>query len=86
MELPIQRTSYPSASTIEHMGINHRSFDIFVTKQFLDGADVVAILQEVSSEGMAEGVTTDPFCDFGTSDGLLKGFLESTFVQVIALP
>ena len=57
------------------MGINHRGFDIFMTEQFLDGADIVAVLQEVGGKGMAEGVTTNPFCDFGVSDGLLKGFL-----------
>lgn len=46
-----------------------------MTEQFLDGADIVAVLQEVGGKGMAEGVTTNPFCDFGVSDGLLKGFL-----------
>jgi hypothetical protein len=40
------------------MGINHRGFDILVAEQFLDGADVGVVLQEVSGEGMAKGVTT----------------------------
>jgi hypothetical protein len=47
------------------MGINHRGFDIFVAEEFLDGADVVAVLQEVSGKGVPKGVTTDARGDSG---------------------
>jgi hypothetical protein len=40
------------------MGVNHGGFDIFVAQQFLDGADVVAVLQEMSGKTMAEGVAS----------------------------
>ena len=68
------------------MGVDHGGFDIFVTEEFLDGADVVAALQEVSGEGVAEGVTADAFGEVGGSGGLFEYFLESAFVEMIPLP
>ena len=38
------------------MGVDHGGFDVFVTEEFLDGADIVAALEEVGSEGVAEGM------------------------------
>jgi hypothetical protein len=35
------------------VGINHCRFHLFVAEEFLEGADVVAILQEVGGEGVA---------------------------------
>ena len=66
------------------MCINHRGFDIFVTEEFLDGADVVTVLEKVGGEGMAKGVATDALGDVGLADSLLEGFLEAAFVQVVA--
>lgn len=36
--------NYTPTTVIEGMGINHSGFEIFVTQQFLDDADVVAVL------------------------------------------
>ena len=57
------------------MGVDHGGFDVFVTEEFLDGADIVAALEEVGSEGVAEGVASDSFLDMGCSNGLFDGFL-----------
>lgn len=38
------------------MGVDHGGFDVAVAEEFLDGADVVAVFDEVGGEGMAEGV------------------------------
>ena len=46
----------------EHVGIDHSSSDIVVAEEFLDGADVVALFEEVGGEGVAEGVAA---CVFG---------------------
>ena len=43
------------------MGVDHGGLDILVPEQFLDGADVVAILEKMGGEGMAEGVRGDVF-------------------------
>ncbi len=40
------------------MGVNHGGFEVFVAEEFLDGADVVAVLEEVGGEGMAEYVAS----------------------------
>ena len=53
----IKQANDTSSTAIENMGGDHCGFDIFVSEEFLDGADVVAALQEVGGEGVAEGVT-----------------------------
>ena len=51
-------------------------------EEFLDGADVVSVLEEVSSEGVA----ADAFGEMGGSGSLFECFLESAFVEMVALP
>jgi len=48
---------------LEHMGVDHSGTDILVAEQFLDGANVAAVLEEVGGEGVSEGVATDAFFD-----------------------
>ena len=67
------------------MGVDHGGFDVFVTEEFLD-ADIVAALEEVGSEGVAEDMATDAFGNGCRSYGLFKCFLESAFVEMVALP
>ncbi len=43
-KLFIQRTSDTEYVLRGHMGINHRGLEILVTKQFLDGPDVISII------------------------------------------
>lgn len=43
------------------MSVDHGGFDVFVPEEFLDGADVVASLEEVGGEAVAEGVGCDAF-------------------------
>jgi len=40
------------------MGGNHHRFHTFMTQQFLDGADVIAVFEQVSGETVAAGVAT----------------------------
>ena len=42
------------------MGVDHGRFEVLVAQQFLHRADVVAGLEQVRGEGMAEGVRRDP--------------------------
>ena len=44
----IERTDDAMTSTVENMGIDHCCTDVFVPKQFLNGADVIAGLQKMS--------------------------------------
>jgi len=49
------------------LGIDHRRFNTFMTQQFLDGADVIAIFGQVSGKTVAQGVATYSFLNaYGT--------------------
>ncbi len=60
---------------MEDVGVDHGGFDVFVSEEFLDGADVVAILKEMGGEAVAEGVRGNAFVYFGGMDGLFYGAL-----------
>ena len=49
----IQRTRHTFTTLVQHMGVNHRRRHIFVAKQFLNGANVIAALQQMPRERMA---------------------------------
>ena len=55
----IQRAFDCQAATLEHVGIDHGGAYIFVTEELLHGADVVAALEQMGGEGMAECMGTD---------------------------
>jgi hypothetical protein len=55
-----------------------------VPQKFLDGADVVVVLQEVSGEGMAEGGGANPLGDARRPGRSPDGLLQAAFVQVVA--
>jgi len=46
------------ATSIKDMGVDHRRFPTFMTQQFLDGADVIAVFGQVSGKTVAQGVAT----------------------------
>jgi hypothetical protein len=62
------------------VGIDHGGFDIFMPQEFLHGADIVAVLQQVGSEAMAKGMAADPFANACLQDSLLERLLQATFV------
>ncbi len=45
------------------MGVDHRGFDILVSQQILNSADILAVLKQVGGEGVAEGVMRYTFLD-----------------------
>jgi len=40
------------------MNVDHRRFNTFMTQQFLDGANAIAVFEQVSGETVAQGVAT----------------------------
>ncbi len=52
----IDRTSNSSAAPIQYMGVDHDGFHIFVTEQFLNGSDILAILKHMCGIRLTEGV------------------------------
>lgn len=67
------------------MGVDHGGFDVSVAKKFLDGPNVVSVLEEVGRKAMAEGVATGGFPDSGLGDGLFDRPLEGPRVDVVPL-
>ncbi len=53
-------------------------------QQFLHGADIVAILQQMCGEAMAEGVAGDALGDACPAGGLSDSFLQTALVHVMA--
>ena len=51
------------------MGVDHGGLHVFMPKQFLDGADVVVVLEEVGGEGVTENVGGDVFVNFCAAGG-----------------
>ena len=78
-ELEIERTADAASTTLQHMGIQHRCADIFVSEQFLDRADVIAIFQEMGRKTMAERMTTAAFLNAGALESVFDGLLQHTF-------
>lgn len=55
-----------------------------MAEQFLDGADVIAVFQQVRGETVAEGVAGDVLVNVGLLRGASDGFLHHAFVKVMA--
>jgi len=70
------------ATAVENVSVDHCGFDVFVTQEFLDGADVVAVLQQVGGERVAEGVAGNAPGDAGPAGGSLDGLLQAVGVEV----
>ncbi len=73
------------AAALEDVGIDHCGFDVFVAEEFLNGANVVVVLEEVGGKGMPEGVRSNVFIYFCGAGCLSYGFLENRFVKVMTL-
>ena len=58
------------------MGVDHCRADIRMTKQFLNGSNVVAVFKKMCCKGMSEGVTTGVLIYSGFKNCLFYGFLN----------
>ena len=72
----IKRATHGEAALFEDVGVNHGCFDILVAEQLLNRADIVAILQEMGGEAMAEGVAGDAFGEACGAGGAFDRFLH----------
>ena len=45
--LCVEGAYHAASATVEDVDVDHGGFDFFVAEEFLDGADVVAALEEV---------------------------------------
>jgi len=65
------------------MSVDHRRLDVIVAQKFLDGSNVVAALEQVRSEGMAECMTAHVFDDSGFADRFFHGPLKDGLVNMV---
>src|SRR5213594_819331 len=84
--LPVEGAADATATAIEDMGVDHGGGHVAVTEQLLDGSDVVAALQKVGRERMAQGVAARGLGDAGLADGDFDEPLQDGLVQVMAPP
>jgi hypothetical protein len=42
-------------AALEHVGVDHGSFYILVTEQFLHGANVITVLEKLGGKGIPKG-------------------------------
>jgi hypothetical protein len=61
----VQWTAHGHSTALQNVGVDHGRAHVLVPQKFLHGADIVAVLQEVGSEGMTEGVASDAFLQAG---------------------
>jgi hypothetical protein len=61
----VERAADAQRAAIEYVSVDHSRFDIFVTKQFLHGADVVTGFQQAGGKAVAEGMTTPVLGNLG---------------------
>ena len=80
----IKRALDREGSAFEHMGVDHRRFDILVAKQILDSSNIRTILQQMCGEGVAQRVAGGALLDVGEFDRPLQRFLYAAGIDVVA--
>src|SRR5690606_580063 len=80
----IERTDGTRRAAADDVRIDHRRTDIFVTKELLDRANVLAVLEEMSREAMTERMARDWFGDARGQGSLSEGALNRFLMQVPA--
>ena len=79
----VRGAPYSHPALVEDVGVNHRGPDARVAEELLDGADVVAVFQEVGGERMAEGVTCGPLRDAAPPNRLADRPLDGGRMEVV---
>jgi len=65
------------------MRVEHGRADVLVAQQFLNGPDVIAVLEQMGGERVPERVAGSRFHQARPADGLLDGPLQDNLVEVV---
>jgi hypothetical protein len=79
----INRAAYAEAGTVADVGINHRGRNIFVPEEFLNGPDIITVLQKMGSETVPKRMTARRFRDTAGPDGILDRVLQVSLRDVV---
>ena len=66
------------------MGVNHSGTNVFVTEEFLHGANIISRFEEVGGKRMAEGVTGDAFGEAQKLDGFSNDLLDGSLTEMMS--
>lgn len=69
---------------MNNVGVDHGSFYIFVSEEFLNGTNVITILEKMCSKRMAKDVRGDMFGNIEGQCSLPDGFLQNTWVKMMS--
>ena len=79
----IDRAANVEARSVTNVGINHGGGEIFVPEEFLDGPDIISILQKMGSKTVPKRMTTRCFGDTARPDGVLDRVLQVSFRHMV---
>lgn len=80
----VERATNGEGAAVEDVGVDHCRGDVAVAEELLNGADVVAGIEEVGGKAVAEGVAGGGFGEIGGFAGGVEGALKDGFVEVVA--
>ena len=80
----VQRTACGHSSAIENVGVDHCRLDVLMSKEFLDGADVIAGREQVSSKAMAESVAGNMLIYGCQPCGFFDCYLKGSPAEMVA--
>src|SRR5438105_14206281 len=81
----IKRTLHSDPRPGQHVRVNHRRAHIFVAKQLLNSANIVAAFEQMRRKRMSERVTRSWLCDTGTANCIFHCALKNALGDVVAL-
>ena len=64
------------AGFVADVGVNHGRGDVLVPEEFLHGANIIAVFQQMRSETVPEGMAAGGFGDAGGAEAALTRVLE----------
>ena len=76
MDLGVEGAFDCQPSPLKHMSIDHGCADIFMTQEFLDGANIIPVLEKMGGEAMAKGMRADRLIHTGPTGRLSNGLLN----------
>ena len=82
--LSVEWTAYAQARLGHDVCVDHRRLDVLVPEQFLHGANIVTVFQQVRGERVSECVTSHPLADPRHVGRVLQGAVNSTGMGVPA--
>ena len=86
----VERTGNLDVIADQDVQVHHCGFHVAVAKQFLDGADIDVVEQQVGGERMTKRVRRDRLADVGLFDGFVetrgKRIAVKTFINRLTQP